>query len=57
MNNMTEKRGIKNVKRISEEQINSIEAVLSKGDRVELIPVKDGVTVVRIQRKSITTKG
>lgn len=30
-----------------------IEAVLAKGDRVELIPVKDGVKVVRVRREEI----
>lgn len=30
-----------------------IEAILSKGDRVELIPVKDGVKVVRVRREEI----
>lgn len=30
-----------------------IEAVLAKGDRVELIPVKDGVKVIQVQRKEI----
>ncbi len=53
---MTEKSRVKSAKRISEAQIVDIEAVLSKGDRVELIPVKDGVTVVQIHRKNITKK-
>lgn len=35
------------------ETIKAIEAILSKGDRVELIPVKDGVEVVRIRRKKV----
>lgn len=30
-----------------------IESILSKGDRVELIPVKDGVRVIQVQRKEI----
>lgn len=30
-----------------------IESILSKGDRVELIPVKDGVKVVRVRREEI----
>lgn len=33
---------------LTEKGIKSAEAVLAKGDRVELIPVKDGVKVVRI---------
>lgn len=31
----------------------AIEAVLAKGDRVELIPVKDGVRVIQVQRKEV----
>lgn len=30
-----------------------IESILSKGDRVELIPVKDGVKVMRVRREEI----
>lgn len=33
--------------------LNMIEAVLKKGDRVELIPTKDGVKVVRIKRETV----
>lgn len=33
----------------------TIEAILRKGDRVELIPVKDGVKVVQVQRKEVKT--
>ena len=29
----------------------AIEAILRKGDRVEIIPVKDGVKIVRIRRE------
>lgn len=36
-------------------QVKAIEAVLAKGDRVELIPVKDGVKVVQVQRKEVKT--
>ena len=34
-------------------QINAIEKALSDGERVELIPVKDGVKVMKISRKEI----
>lgn len=34
-------------------QIASIERTLEKGDRVELIPVKGGVKVVRVRRDEI----
>lgn len=33
--------------------LDSIEKVLEKGDRVEIIPVKDGVKVLEIKRKEI----
>jgi len=38
---------------MDEKQIKAIDAVLSKGDRVELIPVKDGIKVIHIQRKEV----
>lgn len=38
---------------VQPETIKAIEAILSKGDRVELIPVKDGVKVMQVQRKEI----
>lgn len=30
-----------------------VDSILARGDRVELIPVKDGVKVVRIMRKEV----
>lgn len=33
----------------------AIEAVLSKGDRAEVIPVKDGVKVMRVRRETVKT--
>ncbi|WP_295747329.1 hypothetical protein [uncultured Oscillibacter sp.] len=38
---------------IDEKTIKAAEAVLSKGERVELIPVKDGVKVVRVRREEV----
>lgn len=38
---------------MDEKTISLIIAILSTGDRVELIPVKDGVKVIRIERKEI----
>lgn len=35
----------------------AIEAVLSKGDRAEVIPVKDGVKVMRVRREMVKTDG
>jgi hypothetical protein len=33
--------------------LDNIEKVLIKGDRVEIIPVKDGIKVLEIKRKEI----
>lgn len=38
---------------VDEKTIKAVEAVLIKGDRVELIPVKDGVKVVRVRREEV----
>lgn len=46
---------MKNMK-INNEHIKAIEAILSKDDRVELIPVKEGVKVIHIQRKEVKTR-
>ena len=38
---------------MTDAQVKAIEAVLAKGDRVELIPVKGGVKMVQVKRKEI----
>ena len=38
---------------MTESQKKAIEAILAKGDRVELIPVKGGVKVIHIRRKEV----
>ena len=38
---------------IGENSVQEIEAILRKGDRAELIPVKDGVRVVRVKRETV----
>lgn len=38
---------------MDEKQIKAIEAVLAKGDRVELIPVKDGVKIIHVKREEL----
>ena len=38
---------------MDEKVIKAAESVLAKGDRVELIPVKDGVKVVRVRREEL----
>lgn len=45
-----ESEGVKN---LDEKTIKSAESILAKGDRVELIPVKDGVKVVRVRREEV----
>ena len=38
---------------IDDAALAAIEAILRKGDRVELIPVKDGIRVVRVKRETV----
>lgn len=40
-------------KALTDENIRAINAVLEKDQRVEIIPVKDGVKVVRVRRETI----
>lgn len=39
--------------RLDEKYIRLIENTLSRGDRMELIPVKDGVKIVRVRREEV----
>ena len=41
---------------MDEQIIKAIEAVIAKGDRVELIPVKDGVKIIHIKREEVKPK-
>lgn len=41
--------------RLTEEQIAAIEAVVRKGDRAEVVPVKDGLKILRAHREEIKT--
>lgn len=38
---------------MTKETIQEIEKILAKGDRIELIPVKNGVKIIHIRRKEI----
>ena len=38
---------------MNENQTKTIESVLTKGDRIELIPVKDGVKIIHIKREEV----
>lgn len=42
---------------LTPKKVGDIESVLAKGDRVELIPVKDGVKVIKIKREEIRKIG
>ena len=42
-------------KSLSQAEIRAINAVLSQDQRVELIPTKDGVRVIRILRQEVKT--
>lgn len=41
---------------MDEKTIEAIKSILAKGDRVELIPVKDGVKVIHIKRKEVKSE-
>lgn len=41
--------------KIDDVTIQTIETVLSKGDRVEIIPVKDGVKILKVKRETVKT--
>jgi len=38
---------------MTDQTLKTIEAILAKGDRVELIPTKEGIKVVRIRREAV----
>ncbi len=42
--------------RLTQKQIQAAEDVLRRGDRVELIPVKDGIKIVRVRRSEMCRK-
>lgn len=41
---------------MDDKTIKAAESILSRGERVELIPVKDGVKVVRVRREEVKEK-
>ena len=41
---------------MNEHLIKTIEEILAKGDRVELIPTRDGVEIIHIKRQKVKTK-
>lgn len=42
--------------KLTAEQIKAIEETLTLGNRVELVPVKDGARVFQVKRKEIANK-
>lgn len=43
----------KQAKKLTPEQIKAIETVTTKGDRVEVVPVKDGVKILKVKREEV----
>lgn len=43
----------KPVSAITADDLPTINTIIAKGDRAELIPVKDGVKVVRVRREEV----
>lgn len=41
---------------MDEKTMKAVDSILAKGSRVELIPIKDGVKVVRVRREEVRTK-
>lgn len=41
---------------LSKKSIEEISRVLSKGNRVELIPVKDGIKIVQVKRETVSNQ-
>ncbi len=44
-------------RRLTQEQIREAESVLRRGDRVELVPVKGGVRLLRVRRDDVKKAG
>ena len=40
---------------LTENQVKAIEEILRKGERAEIIPVKDGIKILRVVRKEYKT--
>lgn len=42
--------------KLTESQIRAIENVANRGDRTEIVPVKDGLKILRIRREAVKTE-
>lgn len=43
------------VRELSLEQIKAIEATVAKGDRAEVVPVRDGLKILHVKREEVKT--
>lgn len=46
----------KNDYKLDEQTIQAIESVLRRGDRAEIVPLRDGVKVLHIKREEVKNK-
>ena len=46
----------KTERKLTDADIKAIESVLSVDDRVEVVPVKDGIKILHITRKEVSRK-
>lgn len=53
---LVEERRMKETAHITTEQVAAINAALAKNFRIELIPLKDGVKIVKVSRAEIKSK-
>lgn len=42
--------------KLTPEQISAIESVVNRGDRVEIVPVKEGFKILKVQRGEVKPK-
>lgn len=53
MSKMSMAEQMPETQRLTAAQIKALEAALAKGDRVEIIPQRDGVKILRVRRDEI----
>lgn len=42
--------------KLTPDQVEAIERVVNKGDRVEIIPVRDGLKIMKVRRETISVQ-
>lgn len=50
---MMDEKTIKSISAVTPNDLPAINAVIAKGERVELVPVKNGVKVIRVRREEV----